>query len=188
MTRSKVIKYGMEEEVIALLGRGKGPNIIAARLNAEHDFEVPLNHVNIINFRKGLPGKFLKGMEQKEFDDNYLDPMQEAVAELAEFREAVMPEFLRAIKEQETKELQVWAKVYMDLFDRHAKLEGIITPRAEMKVKYLQINNQFNDLMDRFVRVFRRLCPADQQLVMNEMGDQSGGFITVDALEVKEEP
>lgn len=145
-----------------------GPGVIANRLNeANPDLPSKFTHVNIINFRDSLGRKALKVMDRQEVEETFIDPLKEVRGEMKELREKVLPKFKKAIARGDPAELRTFTKTYMDLFDRFAKLEHIIEPRAEMKVKYMQVNQQFDTVMAELMEAWRDFCP-DCQKIMTE--------------------
>ncbi len=177
-----------------------GPGVIANRLNKEHpDLPVPITHVNIINFRSAQKSKALKQMGRREVEETFIDPLKQAREDLAELREKVLPKYKMAIKKGDPKAIRALNKAFMDLFDRFAKLEHIIEPRAEMKVKYMQVNQQFNAVVAELMGAWREFCPNCQAIMMDRVSSlrpsmvsvasmEPKKVITVDALEVSENP
>ena len=190
MSQSKVVAYDIREEVVDLLVRGKGPAVIAGILNAEHSFPVPLNHVNIINFRNSLGEKMLATIDRKkqtELQRVFMKPLEEARSEMAEIRDRVLPAYFLEISKDapDTKLLMAYHKVFTDTFDRMAKLEGIIEPRGAIRDQYIQINQQFNDVIGKLVDVMADMCPTCRSLLIDRLGNLQPDHkevITVDPL------
>ncbi len=166
----------------------KGPSIIAAELNASNDLPDPFNHVNIINFRDSLPAETLRAIELVDKEramEFYLKPVEEAREQIQAFQDLVMPKLITALKQADLKAIRVYHKAFTDLFDRLAKIEGIVEPRQEIKAKYVQVNQQFNFVLNRLFRALRgpKMCDSCRDHILAEMEgvvEEAQKVVTID--------
>lgn len=181
---SKVVEFGLVDEAMDLMfHKGLGPTVTAKILNRRHERElpVPLNYQNLQNWRDTIPRHQLKALEEESAQRFYIDPIKEIRAELELVRSEIYPLLLDNLATGgEVKEAEKLFKMFLSAWDRVAKIERIIEPRSEMKAKYIQINQQFNDFMQLFQELYPRLCKECQSLFLDTTSER--------VIDIKTEP
>jgi len=183
----KVIEFGLEQEVVELLKQGMGPKVISDTLNKRHNLTVKLNHVNIISFRNSLPSSIFKAIKNDHLEQFYVKPIEQLRGEMEVIRDRVYPELLRAIELKDARQIRVLEKVYVDTWDRVAKMEELINPTGEMKAKVIHIQQQFNLMKGHIEEVFSKLCPECRAIVLSETEFKTTPPVIIDAVYVDHE-
>lgn len=188
---SKVVEYGLVDEAMELMFRkGLGPQVTAKILNRWHrrELPVPLNYQNVQNWRDTIPKHQLKALEEESVQRFYIDPIKEIRAELELVRGDILPLLTENLEDGgDVKDAERLYRMFIQSWDRVAKIEKLIEPRSEMKAKYIQINQQFNDFMQLFQELYPRLCGECQSLFLDATNERVIDAVTEPLQEVKHE-
>jgi len=147
-------------ETIEIMKQGNGPLTTARILNNRHpDLPKKINHVNVISFRDSLPEGIFKAVQAQRPEDQYIDPAQRLMAELKGLRETIYPKLMAAVEAKDSRMVMALSKTFMATWDRMAKIEEMMNPKADLKSREREIQKEFENIKKQITTAFDQLCP-----------------------------
>lgn len=154
---SKIRRLDLEREVMELRQKGFGPQTIAKALNERHNLKGAdeIIFTNVYNFLQSVPKAMKDAITEEHVEQYYIQPLNQMKTDLNDLHSLLLPK-AKAILSQdkavltkdEVMSLQTFLRHWEELFDRIAKVEGILNPSETIKAKNVIIIHQFNAIKE----------------------------------------